>query len=934
MMEKRVIAVIVKDRNFSSKISAFPNKSRRKRGNISVLDYSNFLFVFAFLILFIFSMGFVSASVSFGNLSHSFEKNYVKGGLLKGWINVSFNQESFTSLVKAFDKNITLQEFLNKNSIDCRFSSKCSCYPSDCAESHTTLGNALSSKSFDMATLNSKIIGVKLVGNISHILDFSFNVSTNAGASCIHPLIIDLLADGYPEYTAITTTNDVCFIAKPYGCFEANAVAGNVNIGTSPLCGKITLPQAHGFRIGARLFGTGQTEFRMSLDAGGFQKTCSFSTNGGGEKYCTVILDDSIESNTQGTVCISSQQQTNYKINFEDNATCGFTESFNHDFEIFAYPLQYASVSRAGFNKQTVSINLSSAIMNYIEERYGSCNPECVIPIKFYSGINQQISLFNVNLSYKIDGLEKNPVLTFYEVEKKTPSISSEFLKLDLEKASFPVPSTYGEKIFSLNVGSSSITENISVKNIPVIQDIIPRTAPLLVPTDFIVVLDNYSSNMSYTFLWNFGNNTPIVSTSEPRVQYTFTKIGNYSVSVSVFTSAGNNTKRVSVYVSVLYESINETIQNYKKQLTVVEKGITSVPSWVQEKTSLSSSFNELKTSLARIESEYKETFRSEEEELIEIMNELTSLNVPHSFNSTIVVKPIDLIQSDEVYDSIVLEELGAGSVSDSVSKENYYEATNNWINDYLSVQFESSSFSYFYDEEEEQLFSHVKMTLRPKQDIEELYVVVNGEIDKIDFREDYGEKEIVNGYGIHFSELTPDSVKVIEFIYPEAIDVSRLPVYVSPRFDKLDFGAQPGVCNYNDICEEERGENYNNCRADCKPWTLTFLFFVILVVVVFVVYILLQEWYKRYYESYLFKNRNQLFNVMAFMNTAEHQHLSKIEIFKKLRERKWSAEQLNYAWNKLHGLRTGMWEIPVFRYFENKKLREELEKRKEGKVS
>ena len=69
-------------------------------------------------------------------------------------------------------------------------------------------------------------------------------------------------------------------------------------------------------------------------------------------------------------------------------------------------------------------------------------------------------------------------------------------------------------------------------------------------------------------------------------------------------------------------------------------------------------------------------------------------------------------------------------------------------------------------------------------------------------------------------------------------------------------------------------------------------------------------------------------------MNTAEHQHLSKIEIFKKLRERKWSAEQLNYAWNKLHGLRTGMWEIPVFRYFENKKLREELEKRKEGKVS
>ncbi|MEK6859547.1 MAG: hypothetical protein AABX54_01905, partial [Nanoarchaeota archaeon] len=29
-----------KDRNFSSKISAFPNKSRRQRGNFSVLDYN------------------------------------------------------------------------------------------------------------------------------------------------------------------------------------------------------------------------------------------------------------------------------------------------------------------------------------------------------------------------------------------------------------------------------------------------------------------------------------------------------------------------------------------------------------------------------------------------------------------------------------------------------------------------------------------------------------------------------------------------------------------------------------------------------------------------------------------------------------------------------------------------------------------------------
>ena len=41
-----ILIIIVKDRNFSSKKFAdFPNKSRRKRGNISVLDYINILFL-------------------------------------------------------------------------------------------------------------------------------------------------------------------------------------------------------------------------------------------------------------------------------------------------------------------------------------------------------------------------------------------------------------------------------------------------------------------------------------------------------------------------------------------------------------------------------------------------------------------------------------------------------------------------------------------------------------------------------------------------------------------------------------------------------------------------------------------------------------------------------------------------------------------------
>jgi L-rhamnose mutarotase len=90
-----------------------------------------------------------------------------------------------------------------------------------------------------------------------------------------------------------------------------------------------------------------------------------------------------------------------------------------------------------------------------------------------------------------------------------------------------------------------------------------------------------------------------------------------------------------------------------------------------------------------------------------------------------------------------------------------------------------------------------------------------------------------------------------------------------------------------------------------------------------------LQEWYKRNYESYLFKNKNDLFNLIHFMDNAEKQKITKEDMFKKLEEKGWNHEQIEYAYKKYKGLRTGMWEIPIFKWRENKKVKEEIEKRK-----
>jgi hypothetical protein len=63
-------------------------------------------------------------------------------------------------------------------------------------------------------------------------------------------------------------------------------------------------------------------------------------------------------------------------------------------------------------------------------------------------------------------------------------------------------------------------------------------------------------------------------------------------------------------------------------------------------------------------------------------------------------------------------------------------------------------------------------------------------------------------------------------------------------------------------------------------------------------------------------------------MNNCEVQGFLKNEMFSKLREFNWSNEQITYVWKKLHGKRTGMWEIPIFKFIENLEVKREIKKR------
>jgi hypothetical protein len=157
-------------------------------------------------------------------------------------------------------------------------------------------------------------------------------------------------------------------------------------------------------------------------------------------------------------------------------------------------------------------------------------------------------------------------------------------------------------------------------------------------------------------------------------------------------------------------------------------------------------------------------------------------------------------------------------------------------------------------------------------------------------FDKDYQEK-IESGYaGIRID--TAD--KIITFSTSEDVSFISLPAFISPSLDSVEMleieeEPEPGI-----------------------RWALFILILFFLVIVGFVIYIILQHWYKTKYETYLFKNRNYLFNLVNYIHAQKEKGVKESEMIKKLKKQGWNSEQITYVMRKYLGKRTGMWEIPV----------------------
>ncbi|MCH8240381.1 MAG: hypothetical protein IIB62_10110, partial [Proteobacteria bacterium] len=203
-----------------------------------------------------------------------------------------------------------------------------------------------------------------------------------------------------------------------------------------------------------------------------------------------------------------------------------------------------------------------------------------------------------------------------------------------------------------------------------------------------------------------------------------------------------------------------------------------------------------------------------------------------------------------------ILEIVGGGKY-DSRDEENYIDAVQLWNDDNIEAKLTYREISALYQHSTEPVIRVFELSLKENSSLTYEYYVIMRDLENLRFQEDYFEREESGYVRISIS----DSEKTIIFSTTEDVDFRNLPLFISPPINRLSIsgGSPPD--------EKER------------PIALLILIIILIIVAAVVLYVILQEWYRRKYEKYLFKNRNDYYNMITYINNSKGKGLTNDQI-------------------------------------------------------
>jgi len=881
--------------------------------------------IFVLGLLIIIGAILVSAEVSyFGN---TLSTSYGGGENIKGKVNLSFDEQPADSLFTSnFNGSITLKDLLEANGFTS--GNQYNCSSADCG-SEFILDNEITSKEIEDG---KGFVGFKIDGSFVDLTDFNIRLQSNAGPSCFPQIRVDVLDNNEDIITNKRYTTNTCFDRK-YGCFETGL--SSYQTATIPYtggqyCETVTLPAGPAFRLGAVVTNSTQGSATLTMELydieGDLLGECNLPSHSQGTQELGCIAEYSSSAQGDYFVCINANGNSNYKIRTETNDVCGtsnFGESYGVDYEIFAENMQFGSVDFS-INEDSYddlfNNDLIGMLRDYVFDKYNSdCSNGCAIPIGIY-GEDQTVSFSNAEIVYEIDGAEGITSNDVYDAEKESAKISSDALSVELSHANFVIPLGSNEKYFELFLGGEKVFEqNVSIAE-SFDFEVVPQFVGFGENTLFVVLSDEEISSVE----WDFGDGN--IETSQGNsIRYRYLKGGQFTLEVEATSVSGITSRRsFTVFVGNAQDIANSTIADYRNRLNSMDIQFNKFQPWVADELRKKINVLELGGALDSIESQFNEA--SSDAAYQSVVLKLVDLKIPKSIDVTLSGN-FPLILGYNNIDTGYIEEISGRTVED---QETLINRIASWTSENTDAMIGLEVISGIYDSEREPILTKFDVNIAPKAGLPSpSYFVLNFDIVQINFRQDYNARSVSDG-----TYVVVDSTDRVEFTLPGSISVQELAAYISPEIQRLgEIDLDLLECNFNGKCESVFGENSDNCRADCKPWGLFVFWIAVLLFVALIIYIAMQEWYKRFYEKHLFKKREYLYNLVNFIYSARTKGLSPSDIKSKLKEAGWSREQISYGFKKLDGRRTGLYEIPVFKVFENKKVMKELEKRQGGQV-
>jgi PKD repeat protein len=849
---------------------------------------------FAFFVLVILLASFSSASALVGNASDALVTSYSPETNIKGWINVSLNNEDVTSILESsFGGTIQLLTLL-KTASNSGFVFTCT--PATCLSNYLANTEDVT-KTFTLnenktALFGMKITATKKVGKISA---FHFDVSSNNPITEKMPLAIDILNDGQTEWQAYSSADVLG--EENSGCYVGVDTITELIANTPQYCERISLSKTPGVELGAYVAyekGTGSVTFEMSIqnsDGIGSKKTCQPSAvSGTGIKRLACTPNFPVRKDGEYFVCIrtlNSADNGKYKINAEQTSPCGFTGTYggtyDYDFDIFARREKYAaSISMTLDNDELLAasspvLNAGSYIDTYITNNYkNDCSKGCVIPIKIYSGIdNQQIDISNAFMSYTADTYTENTNL--YDISETPATISSLYQKLFLDSANFSVPASYGDHTFSVKLNNGDLfSKKISVEKAADIT-LTPTTTSIKFPTKFKVEVSG--ANIT-EYRWDFGDRTPVQTTTVKEATHTYNNSGVYSLNMTIKDNKGTISKKnFSITVAKASEIVPTLLDDASSNLDNVKNKIGNFSQF--EQASIENALN-LSSAEGLINKMNDEVLKAvSESDYEKILGELLTINIPTTLAKTATSEGIVFYPSTDNINLGALKEIGGGNYTAGKDDE-YKDAILGWYTNDIQNVLIYSEISLIYENREESLkIFNMHVT---KSGTDSAYLIIKDMKNLfLQNKESYSNKK-----GYFYTNL--NGGKDIAFSTTENVDFVNVPMFISPSLSNLVL--------------------VNITPPQKISWTFPILIVIIIILIALTIWVILQIWYTRKYESYLFKDRNHLYNLVNYIGDAKKKGEGDGEISSKLKKSGWDSEQVRYALRKYERKNTGLPEI------------------------